>query len=225
MKNNSSHRKWFIALCWCAFLALCIAVSFTIVCNLLVQRSAAGKIYSDIDSIPYRKVGLVLGTSPTNARGYNNYYYIYRMEAAAQLYHAHKVSYLLVSGDNHKMGYNEPEEMRKSLVALGVPDSAIVLDYAGFRTFDSMVRAKKVFGQSSLTIISQHWHNERAIYIATHQQMEAIAFNAKDVKLGKSYIKSHLRERLAKVKVVLDVIFDKQPKFLGEEIVIGEENN
>ncbi len=143
------------------------------------------------------------------------------MEAAAELYHAGKVSYLLVSGDNHKQGYNEPECMRQSLIALGVPASLIVLDYAGFRTFDSMVRCKKVFGQDSVTVISQLWHNERALYIAKHSDLDAIAYNAGDVRMKWYYVKSRSREMLAKVKVVLDVTFGKKPKFLGKPVIIG----
>jgi len=77
-----------------------------------------------------------------------------------------------------------------------------------------MVRAKKVFGQDSLTVITQRWHNERAVYIAKHKELEAIGFNTKDVRIKQSYIKNHLREGLAKVKVVLDLLFHKEPKFL-----------
>ena len=111
--------------------------------------------------------------------------------------------------------------MRQSLIAMGVPDSVIVLDYAGFRTLDSMVRAKKVFGQDSVTVISQFWHNERAVYLAKTQDVDAIAFNAKDVDYLSVYLKNHLREWLAKVKAVMDVIFNKPPKFLGEPVVIS----
>lgn len=117
--------------------------------------------------------------------------------------------------------YNEPECMRRSLVALGVPDSIIYSDYAGFRTFDSMVRCKEVFGQDSVTVISQHWHNERALYIAQHAGLDAIAFNALDVQVKHAYLKNHIRELLAKVKVVMDVTFHKQPKFLGEPVKVG----
>ena len=117
--------------------------------------------------------------------------------------------------------YNEPECMRRSLVALGVPDSIIYSDYAGFRTFDSMVRCKEVFGQDSVTVISQRWHNGRALYIAQHAGLDAIAINALDVQVKHAYLKNHIRELLAKVKVVMDVTFHKQPKFLGEPVKVG----
>ena len=186
------------------------------VCNVVVKSQAKGRIYTDVSEVPYRKVGLVLGTKPyANSRP--NRYYQYRMDAAAELYFANKISYLLLSGDNSVSHYNEPESMRKSLIERGVPDTVIYLDCAGFRTFDSMVRAKKVFAQDSVTVVSQQWHNERAIYIADHYDLDAIAFCAKDYTGGrKVYLKNHLREALAKVKVVLDLLVNKQPHFLGE---------
>ena len=205
--------KWIMA-------GLLVGLALVVFCNFLVKSKAKGRLYDDVDAIPYRRVGLVLGTSPYNAHGGDNLYYLNRMNAAAQLYAAHKIDYILVSGDNRKLEYNEPEYMRRSLIALGVPDSVIVLDYAGFRTFDSMVRAKKVFGQDSVTVISQAWHNERAVYIAQHHDLDAIGFNATDIQYRRSYLKNHTREILAKTKVVLDMLFNKQPKFLGDPVPI-----
>lgn len=185
------------------------------ICSAVVKHHAQGKIFADANSIPYRKVGLVLGTVPMK-NGHPNRYYNFRMDAAAELYFANKVSYLLLSGDNHASHYNEPESMRQSLIERGVPDSVIYLDCAGFRTFDSMVRAKKVFAQDSVTVISQKWHDERAIFIAEHYDMDVIAFCAPDYTSGrKIYVKNHLREALAKVKVILDLLVNKQPHFLG----------
>ena len=178
-------------------------------------------MFQDVSEIPYRRVGIVLGTTPVRPNGTPNLYYQYRIDAAANLYFANKISYIIVSGDNHKKDYNEPECMRRSLVALGVPDSVIYSDYAGFRTFDSMVRCKEVFGQDSVIVISQKWHNERALYIAQQAGMEAVAFNADDVQIKHAYLKNHTRELLAKVKVVLDVVFHKKPKFLGEPVQVG----
>lgn len=219
MRKKGKHT-WLGYLFRLAMAGLFIGVMLILLCNYLVKAEAKGKLYNDVNEIPYRKVGLVLGTSPYNARGGANQYYNNRMKATVQLYAEHKISYILVSGDNHRHEYNEPEYMKRSLIEMGVPDSVIFLDYAGFRTFDSMVRAKKVFGQDSVTVISQAWHNERAIYIAQHHELEAIGFNATDVQHRKSYLKNHAREALAKTKVVLDMIFNKQPKFLGEPIPI-----
>lgn len=196
-----------------------VAVSIG-VCNWIVIRSAKGRTYSEINAVPYHKVGVVLGTVPYLANGHENYYFNSRMKAAADLYFAHKISYILATGDNHKRNYNEPESMRQALLALGVPDSAIILDYAGFRTFDSMVRAKKVFGQDSFIVISQHWHNERAIFIALHQGMDVVGYDAKDAIVRRGYVKNCVREMLAKVKAVYDVCVGKQPKYLGEPVII-----
>ena len=208
--------------CWGRYFFIALVLIMVVcggvigICNIVVKRHTQGRIYADVNDIPYRKVGLVLGTVPVK-NGRLNRYYQYRMDAAAELYFANKVSYLLLSGDNHVSHYNEPESMRQSLIERGGPDSVIYLDCAGFRTFDSMVRAKKVFAQDSVTVVSQQWHNERAIYIAEHYGLDAIAYSAKDYTAGrKIYVKNHLREALAKVKVVLDLLVNKQPHFLGD---------
>ena len=162
----------------------------------------------------------MLGTVPKLKNGNENVYYTTRMKATADLYFANKISYIIVSGDNHIRDYNEPECMRNSLIELGIPDSVIYLDYAGFRTFDSMVRAKEVFGQDSFTVISQHWHNERAIYIACHYGIDAIGFDAENNIKSKARISNGIREAFAKTKAVLDICIGKSPKFLGEPVVI-----
>jgi SanA protein len=148
-----------------------------------------------------------------------NLFFTYRIQAAAELYKAGKVDFLILSGDNNKREYNEPEEMKKALIHQGVPEQAIFLDYAGFRTLDSMVRAKEVFQQESITIISQRFHNERAIYLAEHAGLKAVALDAKDVP-GHHGLKVRLREYLARVKMFIDLLIGKQPHFLGETIEI-----
>lgn len=202
--------------------SISVALSIFLICDHIVTSNSKGRVYDSVDAIPYRKVGLVLGTNPqTRIRGRENLYFKYRIEKAAELYHAGKVSYLLLSGDNSREGYNEPEAMKDSLMAHGVPESAIVLDFAGFRTLDSVVRCKEVFGQDSATIISQYFHNERAIYIADHRGLDAIAINAKDGKIWKYPPRRILREWISRVKLFIDEWIDKQPHFLGEPIEIG----
>lgn len=114
-----------------------------IVCNSIIDRYAAKRVFDDIKDIPVNKVGLVLGTSPWLSNGKSNYCFTYRIDAAVTLYYAGKIRYILVSGDNHKTTYNELEEMKNALIRQGVPEEAIFPDYAGFRTLDSVVRAKK----------------------------------------------------------------------------------
>ena len=125
-----------------------------------------------------------------------------------------------MSGDNSKKDYNETEDMKFSLMEKGVPENRIFEDFAGFRTLDSVVRSKEIFGQSQITIISQKFHNERAVFLAQYYDINAIGYNAKEVSINYG-LKTHLREYLARVNAVLDVyIFKKEPKFLGDRVVI-----
>jgi len=202
-----------------SFLALVLAIS---ACYISIEKTASPFIYDDVSNIPFREVGLVLGTSKRLVNGAPNPYLYNRLYAARTLYLRGKVKYLLLSGDNHSKFYNEPMDMKKLLVKMGVPEEAIVLDYAGFRTLDSVVRCKKVFGQEQFTIISQPFHNKRAIYLARNFGAEAIAFNAKDVSLPIGF-KVQAREILARVKAVIDLhITNAQPKFLGAQIQIAQ---
>lgn len=222
---TDGKRKWFRILALSFFICVFLGILAIVICNVLVKQSSKHLLYDDVQEIPYRKVGLVLGTSPLAKSGRENLYYRYRLQAVADLYFAGKISYILISGDNHVRGYNEPEWMRDALVEMGIPSSVIYLDYAGFRTYDSMIRAKKVFNLNSVTVISQYWHNERAVYIASRTGLDAIAYNAQDLHYRRNYVKNHSRELLAKVKVVLDFVFHKKPKFLGEVIPIPESHN
>lgn len=188
-------------------------------CNLAIDKAAEGKLYNNVESVPYNKVGLLLGTAKFLSSGYINYYYQYRIDAAVQLYKARKISYVVISGDNSRPDYNEPELMRTDLIAQGVDSTHIYLDYAGFRTFDSMVRLREIFGQRSATIISQPFHNERALYIASKEGITAVGFNARDVNANAGF-KVQAREKLARTKVFLDYLFGNSPKFLGEKISI-----
>jgi Uncharacterized membrane protein len=197
-----------------------IIVFISTICHTIVKKSVSDKMYNNLAEIPYNKVGLLLGTAPITPQGEHNYYFDYRIDAATELYKAGKVSYILVSGDNHSEDYDEAGWMKEALIKQGVPDSAIVLDYAGFRTFDSVVRAKEIFGHNNLTIISQQFHSERAVYLAEHFGISAIAYNAKDVNILRKKIKMSTREPLARVKLYLDLITNKQPKYLGDKIQI-----
>jgi SanA protein len=109
--------------------------------------------------------------------------------------------------------------MRADLIKRGVDSSRIILDYAGFRTFDSMIRLKEIFSQNSVTVISQQFHNERAIYTGTKLGITTIGFNAKDVSTNQG-LKTQLREKFARVKVFLDFIFGNHARFLGSKIEI-----
>lgn len=198
--------------------AIIFASIITWYANHVVEKASASLQYSSVEKIPSAHVGLLLGTNPVS-RGGPNLYFVYRIDAAEQLFKAGKIKYLIISGDNGRKEYDEPTEMKKALVARGIDSTKVVLDYAGFRTFDSVVRAKKIFGQDTIIFISQRFHNERAIYIAQQHDMLAYGYNAKDVS-NKYGMKTIIREKFARVKVFFDILFGVQPHFLGEKISI-----
>tara|TARA_B100000508_G_C11465730_1_gene282284 strand:+ start:11572 stop:12207 length:636 start_codon:yes stop_codon:yes gene_type:complete len=200
-----------------AAVLVCIGI---VVTNELVEQSAKDRVFNSTREIPSNKVGLLLGTAKYLGNGHKNLYYLYRIDAAVRLYKAGKIKYILVSGDNGNKNYDEPTDIKNDLMAKGVPEDRIYLDYAGFRTLDSVVRSKEIFGQKKVTVISQQFHNERAIFIANMKGVEAVGYNAKDVG-GKFGLRVKIRERLARVKMMLDLIFGKEPKFLGEKIQIS----
>ena len=187
--------------------------------NKMVSYQAEDYIYDSVEDIPKNKVGLLLGTIKFLSNGNVNLYYTYRINATVALYNAKKIDFILISGDNGNKNYDEPTTFKKDLIAKGIPEDNIFLDYAGFRTLDSVIRAKKVFGQDAITIISQQFHNERALYLAKHNDIKAVAYNAKDVS-GRYGIKVQLREYLARAKASIDLLFNVAPKFLGDKIDI-----
>lgn len=177
-------------------------------CNLTIIEYSKGRVYDNVKEIPYKEVGLLLGTSPTTINGWTNIYYTYRIDAAVKLYKAKKISRILISGDGKEKSYDEPKYMRRELIKRGIPAHKITLDKKGLRTYDSVINAKETFGLSNFTVISQRFQNERAIYLAGHNDIDAIGFNAKDApnQKGKSAIKVRIREVFAKVKVFMDLI-------------------
>jgi len=188
-----------------------------ITCNFIITNSAEGRTCNDMNKVPTNTVGLVLGTSNRVIGGSSNPYYTYRINATVALYNANKIKFILVSGDNGSIYYNEPSTIKKDLIKAGIPENIIFLDYAGFRTLDSMVRANIVFGLDKVTVISQKFHNERAIYIAKHKGLNAIGFNAQDVSASQG-LKVKVREYFARVKVFIDLLINTQPNFFGKAI-------
>ncbi len=223
MKNTYMSKFKFIhkPLFWVLMVLLicCFLPLFVVVYDKYVSSFSSDFIYSDVSKIPYRKCALLLGTTKILPDGRRNLFYLYRIDAVYYLYQAEKVACVVVSGDNSTKKYNEPESMRNDLIAKGIPDEVIYLDYAGFDTLDSIVRMNKIFGQSAFTIVSQEFHNERAVYIAKKKGYDVVAFSAKDVS---SFFTARMdfREKLARVKMFLELFSNKGPKFLGEEIVI-----
>ncbi len=198
-------------------LILLVIVVFT--ADYSIRKTAENKTFFEVEKIGTNKVGLVLGTSKSLKNGSINLYFEYRIDATVELYENGKIDFILVSGDNANKSYDEPTDFKTELISRGIPAEKIFLDYAGFRTLDSVVRAKEVFGQQSITIISQKFHNERAIYLANNIGLNAIGYNATDLK-GRYGIKTKIREYLARTKAHLDVLFNVSPKFLGDKIEI-----
>jgi SanA protein len=177
---------------------------FILLCNFWVVYCTKQYNYFSISDLPSNDVALVLGTSRNTPKGKENLFFKYRMEATARLFKEGKIKYIILSGNNDSQYYNEPLDMQRALLNLGIPENVMTLDYAGFRTFDSVVRCKEVFNQDNFTVISQNFHNARALYIAHNEGINAISFAAQDVPGGYS-LKTLIREYLARPKAVLDV--------------------
>ena len=193
-----------------AFLALVLA-------NGWVYQSTKGQLVEGIEDMPEAEVALVLGTSPKLMTGDPNPYFHERLQIAADLYSKGKVKHIIVSGDNQTRYYNEPARMLNGLVELGVPETGITRDSAGFRTLDSIVRCKKVFGQDNIIIITQPFHSHRALFISNFYEMNAHAPADSEIPAGFSY-KVKVREYLARALAIWDLyIINKEPEFLGTE--------
>jgi len=205
-------------------LKICFLFSILLLIIVFIPDSLVGictknYTYNSVQKITSNRIGLLLGTTKFLYNGEINLYYKYRINAAVQLYNSGKVNFILVSGDAHKNNFDEPNTIKIDLMAQGIPESKIYLDSAGVRTLDSVIRSKEIFGQDSITVISQRFHNERAIFIAREKNIMAIGFNATDVNNFYGFTTS-VRELFARDKMVLDLIFDKKPKFSGEKIEI-----
>lgn len=180
---------------------VCLAI--VVGCEVAVYSASRGRVYSDVEEIPHREVGLLLGTNPKGRHGGVNQFYHHRIDAAVALYEAGKIDRFIISGAKTGPEYDEPQAMREALVSRGVPDSILTLDGEGFHTDASISRAKEVFGVDSLTIVSQEFHNRRSLYMAKHNGMDAIAYNAANTNNRYWKVIMFLRERGSRVKAVI----------------------
>ena len=197
------------------FVVVDFVVAGAFAANFAIASAARNKTYSDIGQIPHRRVGLVLGCPERLSDGRFNLFFQARVRAAAELYRQGKVDYLLASGDKSNPDDDEPADLKRELVSQGVPGEKIYLDYAGFSTLDSVFRAKDLFDRNQITVISQEFQNQRAIFFANHTGLDAIGFNADDVFT----VRNVLRESLARVKAGLDVyVFRKRWRPLRESV-------
>lgn len=201
------------------FRLLLISLVLIFVADVVINTLSSTYLFTKIEEVPHNKTGLLLGTAKTLSSGQNNQYFYNRIDAAVTLFNSGKVDYLVVSGDNHISGYNEPQDMKDELVKRGIPEEKIYCDYAGFRTLDSVIRMWKIFGQTRFTIISQPFHIRRAIFIARAFGLEVVGFAAAEVNAYNGF-KTRVREKFARVKVFVDLLFNTTPKYLGETIEI-----
>ena len=189
-------------------------------CDAWVARAARGRCLASVSEVPEAPVALVLGCSDYLPDGRKNLYFTRRIAAAAELFHAGRVRALIVSGDNHREGYDEPSAMKAALVREGIPAENVACDYAGFCTLDSVVRAREVFGQTRFIVVSQRFHCERAVFLARERGIEAFGFDATRVG-GAAGLKTRLRESLARAMAVVDVaLLDTRSKFLGPSVKV-----
>ena len=179
--------------------------------NFRVMKCDA-RVYAAAEEVPVNEFALLLGTAPVT-RGIPNAFFVNRIEAAVRLHQAGKVDKIIVSGDNSRREYDETTAMAEALEERGIPREKILMDYAGFRTLDSVVRAKNLFGARKITVISQRFHCRRAIFIAEANGMEAFGFEAEDVS-RRSSRKTLVREPLACLLAWIDTrVLHRKPHF------------
>ena len=199
-------------------------VAFVVACNLAVLVAAAGRVtpVGHAAEAPARRAAVVMGCVPKLRGGWDNPYFTARIEAAAELWRAGKVEALIVSGDNHVEWYDEPTEMKAALVSAGVPEDRVVCDYAGFRTLDSIVRAKTIFGLDSFLVVSQDFHVRRAIFLGRCRGLDVRGYAARGVPFGRLSSRTIVREPLARVAAVLDVLLGRRPRFGGPRVPLPQ---
>lgn len=194
-------------------MVLCVAVIGT--CYIIVSINASGRTYDDIEAVPHNTFALLLATSPVTPTGERNFNFDNRIMVAEKLYNAGKIEYIIASGGDYTqsqaIGCDEPQAILDSLTMRGIPSDRIILDYDGTRTLNSIAKAQKVYDLDSLTLISQRYHNERAIYLADKYGIEAVGYNAAPSAVQRSRVKNAVREYLARVKMFLEVIIGLYP--------------
>ena len=205
-----------------SFVAACVVAAFGFLAfaEWRVERAAQGKLTSLVSSVSLTDVAVVLGAAKW-FEGRPNLYYEARLNAAAALYRAGRVRAIIVSGDNSRASYSEPDDMKADLVRRGIPEARITCDYAGLRTLDSILRVRRIFGQQKVVLVSQRFHLERALYLASFSGLDAVGFVASDVT-PRHWLQARARESLARGAAVLDVTLGRGPKYLGHaEHVLG----
>ena len=199
---------------WAILIAILASVTVLAAIDRWVSVQTKEQLLTDPQTIELFDVAVVLGTSKYLGKVLNDYY-INRMDAAIALYKMAKIKRFLLSGDNAHPSYNEPWVMKRDLLDAGIPKEIIHLDYAGFRTLDSIIRTKEIFETDNFLIISQKFHCERALFIANFHHIRAMCFVVDGPKAHSGY-EIRLREVFARTKAFIDLyLLNTKPKFLG----------
>ena len=189
-----------------------LGVLLLILANVWVVALTSGRTYNKISKVPSRDCALVLGTSPKMRSGDANPYFTARMDAVGTLYHHGKVKKIIVSGEKSE-NYDEPAAMKRFLVYTeGVPENIIIEDPKGFNTHKSILRCKNVYGEKNVIIVSQGFHNLRALFFARNNGMNALGYDAQDVSKNESFYRNHTREFFARVLAVFYYILGISPE-------------
>lgn len=214
-------RFIFFVVKWLARLFI-VGILVVYLLDKYMALSTSERIYNKVSALPQKRAALLLGTAKYVAKGKKNYFYVYRIRAAAALFKAGKVKAIVVSGDHSTKYYNETSKMQKDLMKAGVPKKYISLDPLGVRTLDSISRAEAIFDLKDYIIVSQKFHLERALFIAETKGQKAIGFMAKDIPGTSAAYRMKIREYLARAKAFLDVyILDTKPKFDGKKVKVN----
>jgi SanA protein len=206
-------------------LVLGVAAAAVLGAWVMISQSSRAYIYQNPEDLRPAKAGLVLGSARLVRDYVANPFFANRIAAAAALFKSGKVEFLIVSGNQARGGrprggYDEPADMRSALIAAGVPRAKIYRDYAGYRTLDSVVRAKAVFGQDRVIVVSQPFHLSRALFLAHARGLDDDGFAAEDPGFRFS-VRTFVREIGARVVALFDVWFDAQPRHLGAPVQLG----
>jgi SanA protein len=195
------------------------AIALVAIPNLIVWRGGRSDVTSKPAEVPHAQAALVLGAQ-VKPNGQPSDMLFDRVKAAEDLYRAGRVDKLLLSGDHSRVNYDEVGTMRKMMLADGIPADDIFTDHAGFDTWDSAQRAKRVFDAQSVVVVTQGFHMSRALYEARHAGLSATGFLADRRDYGRVMPRLKAREALARVKAFGDVLTGASPKFLGAQIPI-----
>ena len=207
-------KKWFRRLVAAGALMLAAAVLSMAGGSFWVRAASAGQIH-DVADAPSAPVALVLGAQVYDD-GVPSPFLAARLEIARQLLVAGKVKAILVSGDHREWSYNEPGAMFQWLIARGVPAERVVLDHAGFDTYDSCARARQIFGVRQAIVVTQSYHIERAVALCRNLGVDATGVGDDTVRIYRDpWLRSSARENGAVVKALADVLSGRDPVFLG----------